>query len=139
MSPVRTLIAVALVSYLAAPAHAAALGGKKAGKKKDRPTYGQIISMETDAKTGTGTVTVRLHQKTKSATASPPVEKTFKTTSDTKYGLVVGRKGAVKQSTTTASTLKKGDNVLVFAKGTDATDVKVISKKAPKTKKKKTA
>jgi hypothetical protein len=130
MSAVRTLIALALAGCLAAPATAAVVGGT--GKGHKNVVHGKVVSVQMDANKGTGTVTILVQHHKKNSTGAAPVEKTFKLSASTKFELVQGKKGSVQQSSSDVSAVQKGEQVLIFHNGGDATDVKIVRKKKAK-------
>src|ERR1700722_9890241 len=77
MRAVPTLIALALVPYLAGNAGAAVMA-RKGAKKEKHPVHGQVVAVQLDGNKTSGTITVLVHHHKKSATAAAPVEKTFK-------------------------------------------------------------
>ncbi len=128
MSPCRTLIALTLVIALAGNARTATLDA--GGKKGNRPVHGKVVSVQKDAKGGSITIQVHHHKKKGAATtdATPPVEKTFQITANTKFQIVQGKKGAVSQKDADISAVTKGEHVLIFHNGTEATEVKIVIK-----------
>lgn len=125
---VRVLVVLGLVFVLAGQASAAGQGKGKGSKGKtrsgERPVFGVVESVSGDK------LTVKVHsRKSKGGTAS---DKTFTLNGSTKYSSGFhargGKKGGKsgKGGTTSASSLKKGERVLVLAKGNVAERVVVM-------------
>jgi hypothetical protein len=133
MRAVPTLIALALVPYLAGNAGAAVMAGKGA-KKEKHPVHGQVVAVQMDGNKTSGTITVLVHHHKKSATAAAPVEKTFKVSASTKFEIVKGKKGAVAQQATDVNAVQKGQHIFLFHNGDEATDVKIVKKGKGKNK-----
>jgi hypothetical protein len=137
MSPIRTLVVLALVPSLASASVTLDKAGK-GSKKGDRHVRGKVVAVQKDSGKDTGTITVQVHQGKKKKTAAnggtapPPVEKTFKVTASTKFQVFQGKKGAVQQKDSSFGELQKGATVLILHNGDEATDVKVVTKKKGK-------
>jgi hypothetical protein len=124
---VRAATVVALLPCMLGAAEAA-----KAAKKNKNIVQGYVVSVEKGV-TGEGSITLRLKAKKKQAAAdATPVEKTYKLTTNTKFTIVAGKKGAVQEKAADASRLQKGDHIVLFHNGAEATDVKILKKKAKK-------
>jgi hypothetical protein len=129
MRPVHTIIALALIPWFAGTAGAVVVGGAGAtnGKHKHM-VHGQVVAVQMDAAKGTGTITVRVHHHNKGGAAAASVEKTFTISANTKVEMVSGKKGAVQQAASNMGAVQKGEHVLIFHNGTNATDVKIVHK-----------
>jgi hypothetical protein len=123
----RALLAVAVPLVLAAAVEAA----PKAGKK-NHPVHGVVVAVQKDKDADSGTITVRIHHKTKKAAAAglagQAQERTFKVTNATQFQRVGGKKGQQQNSPTTFRHVHKGEHVTILHQGQTAQDVRIHAK-----------
>ncbi|HVS37527.1 MAG TPA: hypothetical protein VMS17_18330 [Gemmataceae bacterium] len=126
-----SLVVAGLVLVAAAPSAEAA---KKA--KKEHAVKGVIASVEKDANTKGGaiTLTIAAHTNKKTNVTTPAAEKTFKVNDKTTFLKVSGKKGATTEEPATFLDVKDGEKVAMTVKGDEVLEVKFHAKKAKKNK-----
>jgi hypothetical protein len=120
-----TLFAVALAVILSAAVEAAPqVGGKKG--KKNHPVRGVVVAVQKDKDADSGTITVKVHHKKKTAAAAArSVERTFQVTNATQFEKVRGKKGQQQTSPTTFRHVHQGEHVTILHQGDTAQEVRI--------------
>jgi hypothetical protein len=119
-----TLFAVALAVILSAAVEAAPqVGGKKG--KKNHPVRGVVVAVQKDKDADSGTITVKVHHKKKTAAAARSVERTFQVTNATQFEKVRGKKGQQQTSPTTFRHVHQGEHVTILHQGDTAQEVRI--------------
>jgi uncharacterized protein involved in tellurium resistance len=96
-------------------------------KKAKNLIHGQVVAVQKGGDK-TGSITVTVHHKKKNANSAAPVEKTVKISTGTTFEIVQGKKGAVQSRPADFGSVQKGQNILIFLNGGEATAVKIVKK-----------
>jgi hypothetical protein len=122
----RSLLVLGLVATLALGASAAEAG--KGKKKGQHAVKGVVESVDRDADKDAGTITVKVHKKTKDAAANAVAEeKKFRVTAQTKFEKVRGKKGDRETVPATFADVRPGEHVAIVPESGEArTAAKVL-------------
>ena len=130
MRRIRILgFAVAVLALAVAATSASAAEQGKGKKHKGRHAHGVVTKIDKDKDGGSFTVKITEHKKKDAAATAapaetPPVEKTFKVTADTKFFKAPDKKGDEKQPAAFGD-LKDGEHVVVSFEGDVAKEVTI--------------